>query len=107
MRRFLTGNHQIATSFQPLFVVHPIDFTEAIIPTAKQLGIEYLDELRKGEHRPYPLVLTLTFFVYHLYQSSYAIQSVCRFDSAGAHFRTSLPDLTHEFDQRRARLTPG
>lgn len=60
IRRFLEGNHNSATDFRTLVVVHPENWDDALQASSTRLGLEYLTATGKKEQHPYPLVLSFT-----------------------------------------------
>ncbi|PLB35929.1 uncharacterized protein BDW47DRAFT_127670 [Aspergillus candidus] len=60
IRQALTDRAWTGVDFQTLLVVHPMEFADAIAPSMKALGLEYVDELGKKEHHPYALIITCT-----------------------------------------------
>lgn len=60
IRQALAGRAWTGVDFQTLLVVHPMEFADAIAPSMQALGLEYMDELGKKEHHPYPLIITCT-----------------------------------------------
>lgn len=60
IRQALADRAWTGVDFQTLLVVHPMKFADAIAPSMQVLGLEYVDELGKKEHHPYPLIITCT-----------------------------------------------
>lgn len=60
IREILAEARSTAADFQTLTVVHSEPFSEAIAPSMKSMGLQYLDELGKKEQHSYPLVASFT-----------------------------------------------
>jgi amino acid adenylation domain-containing protein len=91
IRQSLAHRMSAVADFQTLFVVHAMEFANAIAPSMKSLGLQYVDSLGKKEHHPYPLVITCAF------TSNTTVKMIIQHDDRVVSARQA-ENLGHQFE---------